>query len=169
MLHVDYTYSRARGNMYNTLTAAWGGSYFENPNRQINAYGNLNNDAPHALDVYGTFSLPWGLTFSPRFTWLTGGNWTPYVQVTEIAGAPAVLLTERGSERLPARTALDLRLEKVFSLSARHRIGLILDAFNIFNRGVPTGVYGGANRPNYGKASSVCEPRFFRVGVRYYF
>jgi hypothetical protein len=169
MLHIDYTYSRAKGNMYNSGTAAWGGNYFENPNRQINAYGNLNNDAPHALDVYGTFSLPFGLTFSPRFTWLTGRNWTPYVQVSEIAGAPWVFLTERGSERLPARTALDLRLEKVFSLSARHRIGLILDAFNIFNRGVPTGVYGGANRPNYGKASSVCEPRFFRVGVRYYF
>ena len=68
MLHVDYTYSRAKGNMFNSVGAAWGGNYFENPNRQINAYGNLNNDAPHALDVYGTFSLPFGLTFSPRFT-----------------------------------------------------------------------------------------------------
>lgn len=35
--------------------------------------------------------------------------------------------------------------------------------------GSRTGVYGGANRPNYGKASSVCDPLFLRVGVRYYF
>jgi len=169
MLHVDYTYSRAKGNMYNSGTASWGGNYFENPNRQINAYGNLIYDAPHAFDLYGTFSLPLGLTFSPRLTILTGSNWTPYVQVSEIAGAPWVFLEERGLERLPNRTALDLRLEKVFSLSGRHRIGLILDAFNVFNRGVPTGVYGQANGPNYGKASSVCDPRFFRVGVRYSF
>jgi len=91
----NYPYSRAKGNMFNSVGAAWGGTYFENPNRQINAYGNMNNDAPHALDVYGTFPLPLGLTFSPRFTWLTGRN--------------------------------------------------------------------------YGKASSVCDPLYLRVGARYYF
>lgn len=58
MLHADYTYSRAKGNMYNSGTAAWGGNYFENPNRQINAYGYLIYDAPQAFNVYGTVSLP---------------------------------------------------------------------------------------------------------------
>jgi hypothetical protein len=169
MFHIDYTYSQAKGNMYNSGTAAWGGNYFENPNRQINAYGYLIYDAPHALNVYGTITLPWGFVFTPRFTYQSGWNWTPYVEVPEIAGSPWVFLEERGSERLPDQIALDLRLEKVFTFTERYRLGLILDAFNIFNRGVPTGVYGQVNGPNYGLASSVCDPLYLRVGMRLYF
>jgi len=169
MLHIDYTYSQAKGNMYNSGTASWGGNYFENPNRQINAYGNLIYDAPHALNIYGTVSLPLGFDFSPRFTYQSGWNWTPYVQVSEIAGSPWVFLEPRGSRRLPAQVALDLRLEKLFTLTARYKLGLILDAFNIFNRGVANGLYGQVNGANYGKASSVCDPRYFRVGTRFFF
>jgi Carboxypeptidase regulatory-like domain/TonB dependent receptor-like, beta-barrel len=169
MFHVDYTYSQSKGNMYNSGTAAWGGNYFENPNRQINAYGYLIYDAPHALNIYGTISLPWGIVLTPRFTFQSGSNWTPYVQVGEIAGSPWVFLEDRGSERVPNQLALDLRLEKVFTFTERYRLGLILDAFNIFNRGVPTSVYGQVNGPNYGLASSVCDPAYFRVGMRLYF
>lgn len=169
MFHIDYTYSRAKGNMYNSGTAAWGGNYFENPNRQINAYGNLIYDAPHALSVYGTISLPLGLVLTPRFTYQSGSNWTRYVQVSEIAGSPWVFLEPRGSQRLPAQVALDLRLEKQFAFSPRYKLGLILDAFDVFNRGVPTGVYGQVNGANYGLASGVCDPRYFRVGMRMYF
>jgi hypothetical protein len=169
MFHIDYTYSRAKGNMYNSGTAAWGGNYFENPNRQINAYGFLIYDAPHAVDVYGTLSLPLGIVFTPRFTFQSGSNWTPYAQVNDIAGSPWVFLEPRGSERLPAQIALDLRLEEQFKLSSRYKLGLVLDAFNVFNRGVPTGVYGQVNGANYGLAYGVCEPRYFRVGMRMYF
>ena len=169
MLHIDYTYSRAKGNMYNSGTASWGGNYFENPNRQINAYGNLIYDAPHALNIYGTVSLPLGIVLTPRFLYQSGWNWTPYVQVSEIAGSPWVFLESRGSERLPAQIALDLRLEKLFTFTARYRLGLMLDAFNIFNRGVPTGLYAQVNGANYGKASNVCDPRYFRVGARFFF
>jgi hypothetical protein len=169
MFHLDYTYSRAKGNMYNSGTASWGGNYFENPNRQINAYGNLINDAPHSLSVYGTVSLPLGFVLSPRFVYQSGGNWTPYVQVSEIAGSPWVFLTSRGSERLPPYVSLDFRLEKVFAFAARYKLGLILDAFNVFNRGVPTYLYGEVDGPNYKKAGGVCDPRYFRVGARFYF
>ncbi len=169
MLHADYTFSRSKGNMYNSGTASWGGNYFENPNRQINAYGNLINDAPHALDIYGTVALPWGLNLSPRFVIMSGGNWTPYVVVREVAGSPWVFLTPRGSERLPAYLSLDFRLEKVVLLWGRTRLGLILDLFNATNRGVPSSVYGEVNGPNYMKASGVCDPRYFRIGTRFSF
>jgi len=169
MFHIDYTYSRSKGNMYNSGTASWGGNYFENPNRQINAYGYLIYDAPHALNIYGTVSLPLDLVLTPRFTYQSGWNWTPYVQVSEIAGSPWVFLEPRGSERLLAQIALDLRLEKLFTLTPRYKLGVILDAFNIFNRGVPTSLYGQVNGPNYKKASGVCDPRYFRVGIRFFF
>jgi hypothetical protein len=169
MLHLDYTYSRAKGNMYNSGTASWGGNYFENPNRQINAYGNLVNDAPHSLNIYGTVALPWGFTLSPRFVIMSGGNWTPYAVVREVAGSPWVFLTARGSERLPAYLSFDFRLEKVFAIKGRTKLGLILDLFNATNRGVPSSVYGEVNGPNYRKAGGVCDPRYFRIGARFYF
>jgi hypothetical protein len=169
MFHIDYTYSQSKGNMYNSGTASWGGNYFENPNRQINAYGYLIYDAPHALNIYGTVSLPLGFVLTPRLMYQSGGNWTPYVQVSEIAGSPWVFLEDRGSERYPAQIALDLRLEKLFTFTERYKLGIILDAFNIFNRGVETGVYGQVDGPNYGLANSVCDPLYFRVGMRFYF
>jgi hypothetical protein len=169
MFHVDYTYSRAKGNMYNSGTASWGGNYFENPNRQINAYGNLTYDAPHALNIYGTFSLPLGISISPRFSVQSGSQWTPYIQINEIAGIPWVFLEPAGSRRLPAQVALDLRLEKVFTFTERYKLGLILDAFNIFNRGVATGLNTRVNGADFGKANSVCDPRYFRVGARFFF
>ena len=169
MFHIDYTYSRARGNMFNSSTASWGGNYFENPNRQINAYGNLTYDAPHALNIYGTISLPLGFVFTPRFSAQSGSQWTPYIQINEINGIPWVYLEAAGSRRLPAQIALDLRLEKLFTFTPRYKLGLILDAFNIFNRGVATGLNTRVNGPDYGKANSVVEPRYFRMGMRFYF
>jgi hypothetical protein len=169
MFHIDYTYSQAKGNMYNSGTASWGGNYFENPNRQINAYGNMIYDAPHSLNIYGTVSLPLGFDISPRFMVQSGGNWTPYVQVSEIAGSPWVFLETRGSERLPAQIALDIRLEKLFTLTGRYKLGLVLDAFNIFNRGVATGLNNQVNGANYGKATGVSDPRYFRVGMKFFF
>ena len=169
MFHLDYTFSRAKGNMYNSGTASWGGNYFENPNRQINAYGNLINDAPHALNLYGTVSLPLGFVLSPRVQIMSGGNWTPYIVLRDVAGSPWVFVTSRGSERLPAYMSVDFRLEKVFPIKGRAKLGLILDVFNATNRGVPTSVYGEVNGPNYRKAGGVCDPRYFRVGTRFFF
>ena len=169
MFHIDYTYSDAKGNMDNSTWAAWGGYYFENPNRQINVYGRLYYDAPHALNIYGTVSLPWGFIFTPRFLYQSGSNWNKYVKATNAPEKPYVNIEPSGSERVRPIVTLDLRLEKVFAFTQRYRLGLILDAFNIFNRGVETYVYGRVNSPDFGKATSVNEPRYYRVGLRLYF
>ena len=169
MLHIDYTYSKAKGNQTNSSTAAWGGTYFENPNRQINAYGNLPYDAPHSLQMYGTVSLPLGFVLSPRFSVQSGYNWTRYAVAYAISGKPNVFLEPRGSQRLPTMVNFDLRLEKQFAFTQRYKVGLILDAFNIFNQGIQTGVFSQVNQPNFGKAQYVSDPRYFRVGLRVYF
>ena len=49
------------------------------------------------------------------------------------------------------------------------KIGLILDAFNIINRGVETDVSENIAYVDYGKATSVSDPRYFRVGLRFFF
>jgi outer membrane receptor protein involved in Fe transport len=169
MFHIDYTYSQTKGNHTNSTTAAWGGTYYENPNRQINAAGYLPYDAPHALNVYGTVSLPWGLVLTPRFMYQSGWNWTRNIRGPSAAGRPWIFVESRGSQRLPAQISLDFRLEKLFNFTEKMKLGIILDAFNIFNRGVETGVESDIASVNYGKALYVCDPRYFRIGARFYF
>lgn len=169
MLHVDYTYSQTKGNMTNTSTAAWGGYTFENPNRQILNHGYLPYDAPHAFNIYGTIALPLGFVFSPKFSYQSGWNWTRVVKATTVPEKPNIFIEPRGEQRLPAQVAVDLRLEKTFAFTERYRLGLILDAFNILNRGVETGVESRVNSSSFGKALYVCDPLYLRVGLRLYF
>jgi hypothetical protein len=169
MFHIDYTYSQTKGNHTNTTTQSYGGTYWENPNRQLNAQGYLPYDAPHALNVYGTVNLPLGLVFTPRFTYQSGWNYTRTVTGPSAAGKPSVFIESRGSQRLPAQISLDFRLEKLFNFTEKMKLGLMIDAFNVFNRGVETSLGSNVLLVNYGKALSVCEPRYFRVGARFYF
>jgi len=169
MLHFDYTYSQTKGNHTNSTTASWGGVFYETPNRQINAYGYLPYDAPHSFNLFGTVVLPFDIVLTPRFSYQSGWNWTPYVKVSSVSGSPSVNVTSRGSKRLPAQVAFDLRAEKVFAFSQRMKVSLIFDAFNIFNRGVETSVESRVTLNTYGKALTACEPRYFRVGMKFYF
>ena len=61
--------------------------------------------------------------------------------------------------------SIDLRLEQSFDLSTG-RIGLILDAFNLFNS-APSTDEGNITGSNYGQIESVLAPRLFRLGVRF--
>jgi hypothetical protein len=128
---------------------------YENPNRQINAYG--------------TVSLAWGFVLTPRFTFQSGWNWTRYITGPRWAGRPPIYVEDRGTQKLPAQISLDLRLEKLFTLTGRMRIGIILDAFNILNRGVETEIESNIADVNFGLATSVCDSRYFRVGLRFFF
>ena len=169
MLHLDYTYSQTKGNQTNSTQAAWGGIVYETPNRQINAYGYLPYDAPHALNVYGTAVLPFGIVLTPRFSWQSGWNWTPYVKVSSISGSPSINVTSRGSRRLPPQVSFDIRAEKLFNFSSKMKISLIFDAINLFNRGVENSVESRVTLSSFGKALTVCEPRYLRVGMKFYF
>jgi Carboxypeptidase regulatory-like domain/TonB dependent receptor-like, beta-barrel len=170
MFHLDYTYSVTKGNQANDdSTGAWGGRAFENPNRQIRPYGYLPFDAPHALNVYGTISLPLGFVITPRLLVQSGYNWEKYVSGPKSVGRVPIRLEDRGSERVPTQVSFDLRLEKSFTITERMRLGLLFDAFNIFNRGVPTLVESNVQYVNYGKALTASAPRYLRIGARFFF
>jgi len=170
MFHIDYTYSVAKGNHPNDWeTGAWGFYYYNNPNRQINGYGNLLFDVPHALHAYGTVTLPWGINLSPRIMFRSGRNWTRTVTGPSWAGRAPIKLEPRGSQRLPSRFDIDLRLEKVFTLTDRMKIGLIFDMFNVANSGVETGMGSNVGAGSFGKAMGVNAPRYLRLGLRFFF
>jgi hypothetical protein len=118
--------------------------------------------------------LPLGFVLTPRFLLQSGRNWNRYIY-NYWAGRVPIRLEERGSRRLPYRKTLDLRLEKVFMLPGRKRIGVILDVFNVFNGAVEEFVGSNIENANYGKAMrddmlpGVTSPRYIRVGLRFFF
>ena len=170
MFHMDYTYSVAKGNHVNDYNGgSYGGAYYENPNRQINRYGPLDYDSPHFLHLYGTVNLPLGLVLTPRIRFRSGWNWNRWLRGPPSAGRPPIQIEEKGSRRFPSITDFDLRLEKVFMLTGRMRIGVILDMFNVVNTGVETWRITNITNVNYGKASSVTDARYIRVGLRFFF
>jgi outer membrane receptor protein involved in Fe transport len=171
MFHIDYTYSVAKGNHTNDYGGGSGGGYYyENPNRQINAYGPLAYDAPHYLHLYGTVNLPLGFVLTPRVRFRSGDNWHRWRDGPGWGTASVpIRIEERGSRRFPNITDFDLRLEKVFTLTGRMRIAAMLDVFNIFNSGVETWAATRITNPNYGLATSITAPRYIRVGLRFFF
>jgi hypothetical protein len=170
MFHIDYTYSVSKGNHANDWeTGSWGYYYYNNPNRQINGQGHLLFDAPHSLHAYGTVVLPWGLVLTPRLSFRSGRNWQRTITGPSYAGRAPILLDPRGSERFPNRYTIDLRLEKVFTLTDRMKIGLIFDMFNVANSGVETGMGSNVRAGSFGKAMGVNAPRYLRLGLRFFF
>jgi hypothetical protein len=62
-----------------------------------------------------------------------------------------------------------MRLEKVFMLTGRMRIGVILDVFNIINSGTEKWAITRITHANYGKVTSTQDPRYIRLGLRFFF
>jgi outer membrane receptor protein involved in Fe transport len=74
----------------------------------------------------------------------------------------------RGSNRLPDRNIVDIRLEKMFSVY-RGQLRFTVDAFNLFNTAYPLAVVDLFENQNFGSPTLFSAPREIRVGVRYTF
>ena len=170
MAYISYTYSQSKGNYANTYAGGAGLiTAFKNPNKQINAYGHLPFDPTHLIHAYATVILPLDISLTPNIAIRTGDNWTRSILVPSVSGSPTVFVEPQGSQRLPARIDLDLRIEKIFNFSGHNRLQLTLDCLNIINRGVEMLVGSVINDATFAKALYVSDPRTFRAGIRFFF
>lgn len=169
---ISYIYSQTTGNYDNNF---WGGfgsnvgqsSVFTDPNHQINAEGHLTYDPTHMLKVTGTFILPFDISFNAYLEIVSGFTYTRLLRVRLNQGLVTFMTEQRGSRRLPTRYNLNLRLEKMFFFGSK-RLGLILDVFNLLNKGTPTRVITYAG-PQFEQPTRIVMPRGFRAGVRFFF
>lgn len=169
-LLASYVYSQAKGTLSNGYRSSYGqAALYHNPNNQINAEGNLWIDPTHLLKIQGTVILPLDFNLSGYFIYRSGYTWTRSLLVALDQGGTSISVEPRGSQRLPARTELDLRLEKTFALKETMKVGFMFDVFNVFNQGVETDVVSGIHQTTYGKATSIPLPRSFRAGIRIFF
>jgi hypothetical protein len=134
-LLASYVLSRTTGTWDNTFGGdiGWGANP-SNPNNWINAKGNMTNDPTHMVKIQGTYVLPLDISLTGYFWAITGDSWTTTFRTDRYTQGRIDFYAEQaGSHHYPIDTILNLRLEKIFTLASRYRLGVILDLFNVFN------------------------------------
>jgi len=136
-LLMSYVYGKATGTVDNgfgeDVGAAWTADKSD-PNIWINAKGNLTNDPTHMIKVQGTYVLPLDISLTGYFWAITGNSWTTRVLTDVFNQGQITFFTEaRGSNHYPIQKILNLRLEKIFTLAKKYRLGVMFDVFNVFN------------------------------------
>jgi hypothetical protein len=139
-LLASYVYSKTWGTVDNGIpqnVSSGGHDYLPpgDPNIWLNADGHLTNDPTHQIKIQGSYVIPGiEVAFNAYFHALTGDSWTTRYATTPLGqGIVTFFIEPRGSHHYPMPKILDLRLEKIFTLARRYRLGLIFDVFNVFN------------------------------------
>jgi len=134
-LLASYVYSQTKGTWDNSFGGdiGWQGDT-DDPNFWINADGNATFDPTHMLKIQGTYILPFDISFNAYFRAITGDAWARQYRSSRLNQGRVVFNTEpRGSRHYPIEKTLDVRLEKIFTLAGKYKLGIIFDVFNVFN------------------------------------
>ncbi len=180
-LLASYVYGKATGTIDNGFAddIGYGGGTY-NPNFWINTEGNLTYDPTHMIKIQGTYVLPFDINFNAYFRGITGNAWTQRFRSRALNQGRETFYTEaRGSNHYPMQKVLDLRLEKVFTIAKKYRLGVIADIFNVFNDDTITSwgtrigydwLTDGSSPSTEGHdLLSISAPRQARVGLRLIF
>jgi hypothetical protein len=180
-------------NIEVTLSKRPGGKWFANTSllatknhRWIEAIVETPNSNYFPLDetwtvsyrLAGGYRLPYGLNASTLYQVFTGtrGQRTTIFRAADPAGGPAfpssatiTLRSDRfGTESLPARSIMNLRLSKTLTLRSRSKLTLNLDAFNALNSNVAFSA-NFVSGPTFGYITSIAQPRVLRFGAMFEF
>ena len=86
------------------------------------------------IKLQGTYVLPFDISLTGYFWGITGDSWTTRLLTDVFNQGQITFFTEaRGSHHYPMQKILNLRLEKIFTLAKKYRLGLMFDVFNVFN------------------------------------
>jgi len=185
-LLASYVYSRTTGTWDNTFGSDIGwGAEPSDPNNWTNAEGHMTNDPTHMIKVQGTYVLPLDINLTGYLWGVTGDAWTMRYQTARYNQGRITFNAEpAGSYHYPMDFILNLRMEKVFTLANKYRLGFMVDVFNVFNNdtvnswgtqtgNAPTWYFEGD--PNYTPSTQghqlygISTPRQARVGIRFIF
>jgi len=175
-LNLSYVYAKSRGLLTTTRTdESLGGAvagFFQSPNSHTNALGTLPLERRHQVKLEGLVKGPFGVNLSGYFRYLSG---LPVTRTTSnnylglsLKQNVTIYAEERGHTFLPPVLQLDLRLEKTFKLKPLN-IGVFADCFNLFNRGVATGIWMNSSNLTtykYRQMTAINDPRIFQLGAR---
>jgi len=186
-LLASHVYSKAWGTMDNSFLSDIGYNGHDwlfpgDPNFWLNVDGRSTFDPTHIVKVQGTYVIPWAdVSMSFYFRAISGYPWTTRYRTELLAqGLVTFFVEPRGSQRYDMQKILDVRLEKIFTLGGKSRLGIIADIFNVFNADTITN-WGTVINSDYfltpGKypsadghaIQSILFPRQARLGIRFIF
>jgi carboxypeptidase family protein/TonB-dependent receptor-like protein len=143
------------------------------PNLLVFPNGIIGNDSKVAFRLSGSYVLPYDISVAGS---LVSNNGYPYVSTNSVTRAQAaaagvaltrssqtVLLSERGVERYPDVTLVDLRFSRSFKFGPR-RISPQFDIYNLTNSNTILGL-NNAVGTTYLYPQLFVAPRIMRVGV----
>ena len=186
-LLASWVYGKASGTVDNSFGSdiGWAGN-MNDPNMWINAKGVLTNDPTHMIKLQGTYVLPLDISLTGYFWGITGNSWTTRILTDPFNQGQITFFTEaRGSHHYPMQKILNIRLEKIFTLAKKYRLGLMFDVFNVFNDDTITSwgtrigfdwftAASPEGSPSYSSTDghrlrSISMPRQARLGIRFMF
>jgi hypothetical protein len=136
----SYVWSKAWGTADNRWVADIGWNFHDNlspadPNYWTNADGNSTYDPTHMIKVQGTYIIPRvEVALNFYFRGISGNPWTTRYRSPLLAQGRVIVFAEpRGSRRYGMQNILDIRLEKIFNIGGKYRLGFLADVFNVFN------------------------------------
>ncbi|MGQ0732561.1 MAG: carboxypeptidase regulatory-like domain-containing protein [Acidobacteriota bacterium] len=182
-LRVNYTYSKARGDVDNfRLTESYVPGLADPDGDRSYQQGPSAQDTPHFLTVSGYMRAPFGVNLGAILSSRQGFPYTGVVGidadgdgVTGGAFGDRPAGTSRNAFRYPDFTTLDISAAKVITLHGAQRIEVRAEVFNATNKKGVTGVNNtiGLDAANpvatFGQVTSRQPPIEAQVSVRYRF
>jgi hypothetical protein len=142
------------------------------PNLAAYAKGIVGTDSLYAFRLSGSYRAPYDIQIAGTMVSNTGYPFMSTYSVTRAAAAAAgvtltrasqtIFLSDRGDERYPAVTLIDLRISRIFRFGQR-RIEPTFDIFNLGNASTVVGTTLGVGS-TYLVPNSIVSPRIMKVG-----
>jgi hypothetical protein len=99
----------------------------------------------------------------------SGFPWTPVHRVSiPGSGTQPILLEDIKNNRSDNVTIVDVRVEKTIAIKDPHRIGGMVDIYNVLNSN-PVTAFAQRTGGNFGTVLAALPPRTVKVGVRWQF
>jgi TonB-dependent receptor-like protein len=141
------------------------GDLYDDPNTLTNAEGRLFSDRAYTIKLAGSWRAPGDVRLGAVARYQDGQPFARLVLADLPQGLTPVQAIPNGRARFTFIATLDARVEKGFALGARGRAALVLEGFNLTQRGneveevVVTG-------PDYRRVTFREPPRTLRLGLR---
>ncbi|HMF98122.1 MAG TPA: TonB-dependent receptor [Vicinamibacterales bacterium] len=149
------------------------GSDLNDPNATLYTNGLVGNDSLVAFRLSGSYRAPYEINVAGSLVSNSGYPFVSTYSVTRAAAAAAgvsltranqtIFLSQRGDERLPAVTLIDLRISRSFHFANGRRIEPTFDIFNVGNASTITSLNAGVGT-TYLTPTAIVSPRIMKVG-----
>jgi hypothetical protein len=159
------------GQTDSATLAGFSGGDLNDPNNTRFSNGIIGNDSEVAFRLSGSYRLPWSIDLAGSLISNSGYPYVSTYSLSRAAAAPTVNLTrasqtvflsERGEERYPSVTMVDLRISRPIKFGTR-QFNPQLDIFNIGNAATVVR-YNPAVGSTYLAPGEILAPRIIRVG-----